>query len=247
MSILFISDLHLSPANKEQLSLVCNFLNSQKEQIDQLYILGDLFNTWLGDDIVPEEFLPFIDTIRFLSDSGIDCFLMVGNRDFMLGKQFAQQVGCKLISDPYLIELNGISTLLMHGDTLCTDDVDYQKYRRWTRKKWLQWLFLRLPRRYRNQISDKIKQQSNNQKQYKSAIIMDVNQQTVERTLAEFDVDLMIHGHTHRPAIHQLGGANRIVLGDWQTDKVSYLFFDGQQLILHDHRIDNESAVLKLS
>jgi UDP-2,3-diacylglucosamine hydrolase len=203
-----------------------------------------LFNTWLGDDIVDEAFLPVISSLKQLSDAGVTCFLMVGNRDFMLGEQFAQRCGCQLISDPFITEFNGQKTLLMHGDTLCTDDVSYQKYRRWTRKKWLQWLFLHLPASRRNKISDQIKQKSKDQKQYKSSMIMDVNQHAVVDTLNKHNADLIIHGHTHRPAIHTIDNKHRIVLGDWQADKISYLLFDGQQFNLHDHRL--ASGQLKL-
>ena len=165
---------------------------------------------------------------------------MVGNRDFMMGKQFAQRVGCELLEDSCIIDLYGIKTLLLHGDTLCIDDISYQRYRQWTRNKLLQWCFLHLPASYRQGISDKIKQKSRQQKQTKSAMIMDVNQQQVERVMAQFDVLQLIHGHTHRPAIHQLSiqgqQAQRIVLGDWD-EEVSYLLCDQQQLQLIDHRV----------
>ena len=250
MSKLFISDLHLSPTNPELTQLVCDFLNSQSEQLDSLYILGDIFNTWLGDDLVPAELDSFVETLKSLSTSGTKVFLMVGNRDFMLGQNFAHRVGAKLINEPYLIDIAGRKTLLMHGDSLCIDDVSYQRYRRVVRNPFLQWCFLKLPISVRQRISDKIKHKSKQQKQYKTAMIMDVNQAEVIRVMHELDVDLLIHGHTHRPAIHDIElnnrhVAKRIVLGDWQQ-KISYLLVNDQQLVLHDHRLQDEQACLRL-
>jgi len=240
MTTLFISDLHLSPGDSARIQLVVNFLQTQSENIDKLYILGDLFNTWLGDDIVPEEFEPLILQLQQLHQSGIKTYLMVGNRDFMMGKQFAKRADCELLDDCCIIDLYGTKTLLLHGDTLCIDDVAYQRYRRWSRNKFLQWCFLHLSANYRQGFSDKIKQKSREQKQSKSAIIMDVNQDEVLRVMSRLNVTQLIHGHTHRPAIHTLKvnkqTAKRIVLGDWE-DEVSYLKCDEQQTLLVDHRL----------
>lgn len=245
MSILFISDLHLRPDQPEQIQKTVDFLATQAPNIDQLYILGDLFNTWLGDDIVPNEYAPLINQLQALHQVGIKSYLMVGNRDFMMGRQFAEQCGMHLLSDPNVIELAGQSVLLVHGDSLCIDDVAYQRYRRWTRNRFLQWCFLALPRRYRQAISDKIKQKSREQKQTKSAMIMDVNIGEVDRIMAEYKVSYLLHGHTHRPAIHELAGHRyRIVLGDWQPEP-SYLLFDGYQLELVDPReLSTESTLV---
>ncbi|MBE0440330.1 MAG: UDP-2,3-diacylglucosamine diphosphatase, partial [Gammaproteobacteria bacterium] len=231
MSTLFISDLHLSPDNQNLINLTINFLAQETKDVKTLYILGDLFNTWLGDDIVPPEFEPIIRQLQQLKQNGITIYLMVGNRDFMLGTQFALRAGCKLINDPYIIDLYGTKTLVMHGDSLCSDDVSYQRYRRWTRSKLLQWCFLHLSANYRQGISDKIKQKSREQKQFKSAMIMDVNQDEVSAVMSKFNVTQLIHGHTHRPAFHQLTlngkPAQRIVLGDWDNN-VSFLKCDNQ-------------------
>jgi UDP-2,3-diacylglucosamine hydrolase len=166
---------------------------------------------------------------------------MVGNRDFMLGQAFAKRTGSTLISEPEIIDLYGYKTLLLHGDSLCIDDVSYQKYRRWTRIKILQWLFLALPAKYRQRISDQIKQKSREQKQYKSAQIMDVNQSEVIRVMNTYDVQVLIHGHTHRPYIHQLNleenQKTRIVLGDWDSGEPSYLKCSEHGFELVDHRI----------
>ena len=249
MSTLFISDLHLSPSNPDLIQTTVEFLAQQASKIDQLYILGDLFNTWLGDDIVPDEFQPLIEQLTKLKQVGIKSYLMVGNRDFMLGKAFADSSGMSLLQEPTLIEISQCKVLLMHGDSLCIDDISYQRYRLWSRNRFLQYCFLMLPATYRQRISDKIKQKSHNKKQYKSAGIMDVNHNEVDRVMAKFRVDYLLHGHTHRPGIHDLGHEQyRIVLGDWEKQP-SFIVFDGYQLQLFDPRIPEGSgaSILKLS
>lgn len=251
MSKLFISDLHLSPAKPALTRLACDFLDAQKQQVDEIYILGDIFNTWLGDDLVPDEFADFVTTLQALSTQGIKLYLMVGNRDFMLGHAFAKQVGATLLDDGFLLDIAGKKTLLMHGDSLCIDDVSYQRYRRVVRNSLLQRIFLAFPAALRQRISDKIKQKSQQKKQHKTAMIMDVNQTEVLRVMREQQIDLLIHGHTHRPAIHTLETqaahtVHRIVLGDWE-DKVSYLLIDDRQLQLHDHRVTDKASQLRLA
>lgn len=242
MPTLFISDLHLSPTNSDLIQLAIDFLNTQATQCDALYILGDLFNFWLGDDLVPAEFSPIIEQLQKLHNSGIKTYLMVGNRDFMMGRKFAQQIGCELLSDSHIIDLYGTKTLLLHGDTLCTDDIVYQRYRLWSRNTVLQWGFRHMPLKFRQVLADKIKQKSRQQKQTKSAVIMDANLAEVTRVMTEFSVTQLIHGHTHRPAIHSLEvsgrPATRIVLGDWHND-ISYLLCEQQRLQLIDPRITN--------
>ena len=242
MSTLFISDLHLSPSNPDLIQTTVEFLAQQASKIDQLYILGDLFNTWLGDDIVADEFQPLIEQLTKLKQVGIKSYLMVGNRDFMLGRAFADSSGMNLLQEPTLIEIGQCKVLLMHGDSLCIDDISYQRYRLWSRNRFLQYCFLMLPATYRQRISDKIKQKSHNKKQYKSAEIMDVNHNEVDRVMAKFRVDYLLHGHTHRPAIHDLGHEQyRIVLGDWEK-QTSFIVFDGYQLQLFDPRIPEGSG-----
>jgi len=240
MTTLFISDLHLSPSDPSRIQLAVDFLKNETESIDALYILGDLFNTWLGDDIVPSEFNPFVEQLQRLHNEGVKTYLMVGNRDFIVGAKFAKHAGCELLADHCVIDLYGIKTLLLHGDTLCIDDESYQRYRKWVRTRLFKWCFNHLSARYRQGISDKIKQKSQAKKQSKSAMIMDVNRQEVDSIMKKFDVHQLIHGHTHRPAIHQFekdGITNkRIVLGDWES-QVSVLKVDSQQLELIDYRI----------
>jgi len=251
MRRLFISDLHLSPARPELTRLACDFLTEQQGQVDEVYILGDIFNTWLGDDLVPAEFGLFISALKKLSSSGIRLYLMVGNRDFMLGRDFARDVGASLIQDGYPLEMGDKHAQLMHGDSLCIDDISYQRYRRIVRNRFLQWCFRKLPARFRSRISDQIIAKSKQKKQSKTAMIMDVNQAEVRRVMAAENRDLMIHGHTHRPAIHQVDLADgktthRVVLGDWD-DKISYLLADDQQLTLHDHRLTAGKQSLRLA
>lgn len=250
MTTIFISDLHLSPDNEALIKLTIDFLSTQTKDLEALYLLGDVFNTWLGDDIVPAEFEPLITQLQRLHQAGIKTFLMVGNRDFMMGKHFAERCGCQLITDPTVIDLYGIKTLLIHGDSLCIDDVSYQRYRRKTRNKFLQWCFLHLPVRYRQGISDKIKQKSREQKHSKSTMIMDVNKLEASRIMQEYDVQYMIHGHTHRPAIHAFTVANkpayRIVLGDWEN-RISALKCNDHQFVLCDHRIAASDSILRIS
>ncbi|MFW5451475.1 MAG: UDP-2,3-diacylglucosamine diphosphatase [Methylophagaceae bacterium] len=240
MTTLFISDLHLRPDDKERIELTAHFLKTATKGIESLYILGDLFNTWLGDDVVPTEFSPLIEQLQQLHNANIKTYLMVGNRDFMIGKDFAKQTACELLPDSYIIDLYGTKTLLLHGDTLCIDDISYQRFRLWSRTKLFRWIIHHLPTRYRQRISNKIKQKSSEQKQSKSSMIMDVNKSEVVAVMEQFNVTQLIHGHTHRPAIHQLkiGGqtATRIVLGDWDNE-ISYLKCDVQQYQLIDHRI----------
>jgi len=250
MTTLFISDLHLSPDNEALIQLTIEFLRTHTNGIESLYLLGDVFNTWLGDDIVAVEFEPLITQLQKLHQMGIKTFLMVGNRDFMMGQHFAERCSCQLLTDPTVINLYGIKTLLIHGDSLCIDDIAYQRYRRKTRNKFLQWCFLRLPVRCRQGISDKIKQKSRDQKQYKSSMIMDVNQLEVSRMMQEYDVQYLIHGHTHRPAIHAFTLKNkpayRIVLGDWDNN-ISVLKCNDHQFVLCDHRISTSDSVLRIS
>lgn len=242
MSALFISDLHLSPTNPKLIQLATNFLK-QHQNYQDVYLLGDIFNTWLGDDIVPSEFDPFTNALSELTQNGTNVYLMVGNRDFMMGKAFAKRCRASLINDPTIITLDTHKALIMHGDTLCTDDKAYQRYRLWSRNKLLQWLFLKLPISFRQRISDKIKQKSREQKQYKSAMIMDVNQTAVEKVMQRYDCNVLIHGHTHRPNIHQQQNGHRVVLGDW-NDEVSFVEYADHELTVHDQRIENKSLNL---
>lgn len=249
MSALFISDLHLSPDRPALTRLVTDFL-SEQEDLASLYILGDIFNTWLGDDLVLPEYQPFIDALIELRQQGTEIYLMVGNRDFMLGQDFAASVGADLLPDPVVHHFDNQPVLLLHGDSLCSDDHSYQRYRKIVRNRFLQWCFLHLPLTFRQKISDKIKAKSRAQKQHKTTEIMDVNQQTVKQVMAEHQVNVMIHGHTHRPAIHDLPlqgqTGRRIVLGDWH-DEPSFLTYQDGVFSLVDPRLESGRQQLNLS
>ncbi len=219
MTTLFISDLHLCASRPAITRLFITFLQQRPQPGDRLYILGDLFEAWIGDDAVDEHSQPVIDALQQLHLNGIAVYLMHGNRDFLLGDQFASVSGAQLIDDHVVIELDGTNVLLMHGDTLCTDDVDYQAFRRQVRDPAFCSEFLSHSIEKRMAIASQFREESRNRSKEKSAEIMDVNQAAVEKTMREYGVHHLIHGHTHRPAQHhfELDGthAERTVLGDW--------------------------------
>jgi len=218
---LFISDLHLDRDQPEILKLFVNFLNKNAKQAEALYILGDLFEVWLGDDDHSELNQKVINHLRQLSDSNVDLFFMHGNRDFLIREQFAKQAGCTLLGDPTRIDLFGHRLLLMHGDTLCTGDHQYQEYRKMVRSEKWQQEVLGKTLDQRRLLSEQIREQSDHEKRTKIDEIMDVEQDTVNKTLQQYNVDYLIHGHTHRMNTHDVTyngrAAKRIVLGDWQS------------------------------
>jgi UDP-2,3-diacylglucosamine hydrolase len=227
---LFISDLHLSDERPEITALFLNFLRNAATRAGALYILGDLFEVWLGDDAVLPTYQPVLEGLRALAGGGTPVNVMHGNRDFLMGEAFARQSGCRLIPDPTVIDLNGERTLLMHGDTLCSDDVEYQQFRMRVRNPGMQRQFLALPLDQRIAVAKQYRNASREHARHKAEEIMDVNQQTVAATMREYGVQQLIHGHTHRPAVHSfsLDGrpARRIVLGDWY-EQGSLLKCDG--------------------
>lgn len=228
MTTLFISDLHLSKEQPELLRLFLSFLAGPAAKADALYILGDLFEAWLGDDLILPEYQPALDALRKLTNSGVPVYVMRGNRDFLLGEQFAVATGCTLIDDPTVIDLYGSPTLLMHGDLLCSDDVAYQQLRKQLRdKKWIA-QFLAMPVQERIAFAQKLRQQSKQETSYKSEAIMDVNASTVNEYIKRYDSTQLIHGHTHRPAVQEYGdGSKRYVLGDWHADHAMVVECEG--------------------
>lgn len=219
MSTLFISDIHLSQGRPDMTAALVRFLAEGAPGADALYVLGDLFEFWIGDDDPNPLHREVADAFLALSQQGVPLYFIHGNRDFLLGRQFAKRAGMTLLGDPCVIELYGERVLLSHGDLLCTRDEGYQKFRRITQLKWLRWLFLRLPLSRRQAIAHKMRGQSQMENAHKSQIIMDVTPEAVDEMLRQHGCRLMIHGHTHRPAIHDftLDGraVRRIVLGDW--------------------------------
>ena len=200
--------------------LFFDFLESAARKADQLYILGDFFEYWAGDDDIDDPFnLSIVNALAALTSSGAAVYLMHGNRDFLIGEAFCQTSGATLLPDPSLIELNGTRTLLMHGDTLCTDDVEYQNFRKQVRDPRWQQQFLSQPLVQRKVIIEHLRRRSENEKQTKSIDIMDVTSASVDAALREHDYPRLIHGQTHRPALHNhhVDGrtCERWVLTDW--------------------------------
>ena len=212
----FIADLHLSENRPHLLALFRQFMQEQAPHAEKLYILGDLFDFWIGDDEKSDLISEVQQLIRHLTEQGVPCYFQHGNRDFLIGKKFANACGLTLLPTYQVIDLYGTPTLLCHGDTLCVDDVKYQQYRKKVHQKWRQWLFLHLPLKVRLKIAEKIRAKSRQDKQLKSTEIMDVNAVFVQQMFAQFHVTQMIHGHTHRQKHHEIPPHfHRIVLGDW--------------------------------
>lgn len=219
MAILIVSDLHLTTERPAIGEAFLHFLENEARQAEALYILGDVFEIWLGDDAVVPAYEPFIDALKTLTESGVPCYVMRGNRDFLLGKQFEQMTGTTLLADPTLLDLYGTPTLLMHGDLLCTDDVDYQKFREMVLSDEWQRKFLGMTVAERVEYGRQLREQSREANREKQEEIMDVNQQAVIDVMRKYGVTRLIHGHTHRPAFHhfELDGREvvRIVLPEW--------------------------------
>jgi UDP-2,3-diacylglucosamine hydrolase len=225
VTALFISDLHLDSSRPDITEQFVQFLNSDARQAEALYILGDLFEVWVGDDDTDAEKVRIQAALRDFTASGIPCFVMHGNRDFLIGKRFSANTGCTLLSDPTVIDLYGRRALLTHGDMLCTDDRDYQRARRLLRNPVVKGIFGCLSLTQRQRLGARIRAKSQahigNLMSASMQHIMDVNDTAVRQAFSAHGVDLLIHGHTHRPAVHSLivnnAPATRIVLGDWYT------------------------------
>ncbi|MFZ7174301.1 UDP-2,3-diacylglucosamine diphosphatase [[Pasteurella] aerogenes] len=212
----FIADLHLSENQPHLTRLFLDFMQQQAPDAEAVYILGDLFDFWIGDDEQSPLIEQVKEQIKRLTDKHIPCYFIHGNRDFLVGKHFAKACGLTLLPTYQVLNLYGQKTLLCHGDTLCIDDLAYQRFRQKVHQPWRQWLFLCLPLKVRLKIAQKIRHKSQQDKQRKSDEIMDVNPDFVRQIFTQFDVNLLIHGHTHRQNIHQIPPHfTRIVLGDW--------------------------------
>ncbi|MCJ7557399.1 MAG: UDP-2,3-diacylglucosamine diphosphatase [Gammaproteobacteria bacterium] len=230
MNTLFISDLHLDGAWPEVSDHFMAFLANRASKASSLYILGDLFETWIGDDDDDPHKLAVGQALHTLSLQGVEIYFMHGNRDFVLGEDFARRAGMKLLGETCVLKLGTEQVGLVHGDTLCSDDVEYQKFRSLVRNpQWQQGMLAR-GLDERRAFARQARDASRGTMGDKAPEIMDVNQNTVEETMLELGVSTLIHGHTHRPAIHQfeLAGrpARRIVLGDWY-EQGSVLSWDG--------------------
>ncbi|ERP95510.1 UDP-2,3-diacylglucosamine hydrolase [Marinobacter sp. ES-1] len=221
MTTLFISDLHLEESRPDITGAFLGFLKTHAMGVEQLYILGDFFEAWIGDDERTPLQEQVAAALREVRDSGTEIFLMHGNRDFLIGNDYCERAGATLLDDPTVIDLYGTPALLMHGDSLCTADVEYQKFRANMRNPQMQKMMLARPLEDRQQMARQLRQMSMAKNQGKAEDIMDVTPEEVVKELEHHGVQLMIHGHTHRPAIHDLEAngepARRIVLGDWDT------------------------------
>lgn len=219
MTSLFISDLHLSQERPDLTGLFLSFIEREAVRSDALYILGDLFEVWLGDDAIDEYHRPILSALEGLASRGIRVYVMHGNRDFLLGETFARHAGCQMLDDLHMLEIAGEKTLLMHGDLLCTDDLEYQAFRKQVRSPEWQRQILALPVEVRREQAKKLREYSKQSAGEKSQEIMDANPVTVIEFMRRNGVTRLIHGHTHRPGVHQMEidgrPAMRIVLGDW--------------------------------
>ncbi|HEY0197577.1 MAG TPA: UDP-2,3-diacylglucosamine diphosphatase [Rhodanobacter sp.] len=220
MTTLFIADLHLDPSRPQITELFESYLASDEvRSADALYILGDLVEAWIGDDDDAELPQRIADATRALRDAGVPVYFMVGNRDFLLGETFARRAGMTLLDDGVVHDIHGQPTLLMHGDVLCTDDVEYQAVRRQVRSPQWQAQVLAMPLQARRALAMQAREDSRRHTGSTMESIMDVNADAVADTMRTSSVTRLIHGHTHRPAIHTFEldskPAKRIVLGDW--------------------------------
>ncbi len=208
MSILIIADLHLS----NNITLFKNFCNTQAIKADELYILGDLFDIYLGDDFIPIYYQQVIDVLKELSNT-TKIFLMHGNRDFLIGKNFFKLSGVNFINDPYKID----KFVLSHGDSLVSGDVAYQRFKKIINQPIIKFLILQLPKKYRKYLAEKIQNKSHKEKQNKQEHIMDINQQALDLFMKKYPNCDIVHGHTHKQKIHSYKDYKRFVLGQWST------------------------------
>lgn len=219
MSVLFISDLHLEAERPDIVRAFLHFLGTRASQAEALYILGDFFEVWVGDDAMDDFQRSIASALRRLSDTGTKIYLMHGNRDFLLGKGFCRAAGCTLLREGSVVELYGEPALLLHGDSLCTRDASYQRLRKRLRNPFSLWLLRNLPLATRHKLARKLRDASRMRTREKAADIVDVTPEVVPQLMADRGVRTLIHGHTHRPAVHKLlvdgHSAQRIVLGDW--------------------------------
>jgi UDP-2,3-diacylglucosamine hydrolase len=236
MSVLFVSDVHLDTASPEAVLQFLQFLTTHAAGAEALYILGDLFETWVGDDDVDEVKARVRAGLQGLTDGGVACFILHGNRDFLLGDRFCEQTGCQLLTDPIVTELDGERVLVTHGDALCTDDRAYQELRSTVRNPQWQARFLALQLGVRQLLADQARAGSRDHTARSVPQIMDVNAEAVLRAFRAAAVRRIIHGHTHRPAMHDYvvdgENAQRIVLGAWY-EQGSYLSYDSGHYQLH--------------
>lgn len=248
---LFVSDLHLQPALPRTTRAFLDFLQDHAMRAQQLYLLGDLFESWVGDDDLATPFnRHVVDAIRHVADAGVAIFWIAGNRDFLIGPEFAAAAGLTLLPDPYVIDIGGQRMVLTHGDAACTDDLGYMAFREQVRQTAWQQAFLALPLAQRKTIAAELRDGSRAEQRSKPTGIMDVNSAAIDVLFEASASALMIHGHTHRPARHETqtkaGPRVRYVLPDWECDTMpqrgGWLALDMRGAL---HRIDLDG--LKIS
>jgi UDP-2,3-diacylglucosamine hydrolase len=234
VTTLFISDLHLDGSRPDITDQFLEFMRCEAAKASALYILGDLFEAWIGDDDPDADKARALNAIRQVTAGGVPCYVMHGNRDFLLGKRFCRNTGARLLADGTVVDLYGERVLLMHGDTLCTDDPAYQRLRRIVRNPFVKLVLRSLSLRQRQRLAEKMRAGSKahiESMDKSTPYIMDVNSEAVTDTFRRYGVEYLVHGHTHRPAVHDLlvdgHKAVRIVLGDWH-DQGSVLRWDEQ-------------------
>ncbi len=213
--LLFISDLHLQEERPRLNRGFFLFLKEQAPRAEALYILGDFFDVWIGDDAMTPFHHQVAAALKELATSGTQVYLMHGNRDFALGKVFCEAAGATLLSDPCVIQPYDEPLLLMHGDLLCTDDIAYQRLRRFFRNPVVNFILRNTPLGFRQQLASKTRQSSQEATRNKDQQITDANPEAIERFMQHYTAPALIHGHTHRPGIHQQALGKRYVLGDW--------------------------------
>jgi len=222
VATLFIADLHLQTEEPAITAGFLRFLRGEAKSADALYILGDLFEAWIGDDDPNPLHREMAAAIKALVDSGVPCYFIHGNRDFLIGQRYARESGMTLLPEEQVLNLYGRNILIMHGDTLCTDDTGYLAFRAKVHTPWIQKVFLALPLFIRNRIAARMRAGSKAANSSKSMTIMDVNPQAVVKVMEKHRVQWLIHGHTHRPDVHSLIAngepAHRVVLGAWHSE-----------------------------
>ena len=237
MATYFISDLHLERIESSITNIFTEFLD-ELNQNDSLYILGDLFESWIGDDNVSELSQYISDRLLSLSERNISVAIMHGNRDFLIGEDFCKASSIELINDPRIIEIDTKKVMLTHGDELCTDDKEYQAFRSVVRNPLWQKDFLNFPISKREKIAGEAKDASKDSKENKAMEIMDVNTDAVLKAFNDHPVEIMIHGHTHRPNIHKISNEERkltrYVLGDWSKNSAIILKWNEAEVELID-------------
>ncbi len=233
-AVLLLSDLHLPTTPSPLREAFLAFLKGPAASASAVYILGDLFEYWIGDAEGLRDYAPETSALRALSDGGVPLYFMHGNRDFMVGETYARVAGIQLLPDPVCLNLAGSPSLLSHGDMLCTDDRGYQRWRRFSRNRPIQAAFRRLPEWLRRRIAGVARSRSEVEKRNKPEAIMDVNDAAVRAAFASHAVSRIVHGHTHRPARHLLEvdgrRVERLVLADWRPNHLEYLAADDRGL-----------------